>query len=102
MASPATSLLRQPHSFERLLLVVVVPDFYDLPCPQRADHGIVAGKLDAAALALRNHQEQGDGPVLSHGPDLQVLHPPPLPGVVPDPEPFTNRVVSSVVLRVET
>src|SRR2546427_6448475 len=101
MASPATSLLRQSHGFEGLLLVVVVPHFCDLACPQRADQGIAPRKLDAASLALDKHQEQGDGPVLAHRPDLHVLHPPTLPALVPDPDPFAEPVVSSVVLGVK-
>src|SRR5436309_1674954 len=95
-------LLLQPHGFESLLLVVVVRPLFALARPQRADHGIASGKLDAASLALRTDHEQADGSVLAHSPDLHALHRPTLPALHPDPDPFADAVVSSVALGVKT
>ena len=90
-------LLGQAHGFEGLgeLLLVVGHDLCDLARPQREDDGIAPGKLDAASLALAEHPEQGEDPVLAYRPHLQVLDPPTLPGVAPDTEPFTGPGVSS-------
>src|SRR4029078_12904802 len=60
MFSRDNALLRQPHGFEGLLLIVVVRAFFDLARPQRADQGIAPGKLDAAYFALGVHQEEAD------------------------------------------
>src|SRR4029453_6039734 len=95
-------LLRQADGFEGLLRVVVVRDFFDLAGPQLANRGIAPGKFDAASLAPGTHQEQADGSVLAHGPDLHVLQAPTLPALHPDPDPFADTVVSSEVPGVES
>ena len=95
-------LLRQSHGFEGLLLVVVVRDFFDLAGPQLANRRIVPGKLDAASLAPGTHQEQADGSVLAHRPDLHVLQAPTFPTLHPDPDPFADTVVSSVAPGIKT
>ena len=91
-------LLREAHGFKGFiqLQLVVIDHLCDLAPPQGADQGVASGKLDAASLALAEHQEHGDCPVLAHGPNLDPVDPPTAPGVAPDPEPLADPVVSSM------
>src|SRR6476661_1741288 len=85
-------LLRQPHRFEGLSLVVVVRPFFDLAGPQRADEGIAAGKLNAASLALGTHQEEANHAVLARRAHLHVLQAPALPTLHPVANPLADTV----------
>src|SRR5690349_18620475 len=95
-------MLRQPHRFEGLSLVVVVRPFFDLAGPQRADEGIAAGKLNAASLALGTHQEEANHALLARRAHLHVLQAPALPTLHPVANPLADTVLSSVALRVKS
>src|SRR5207248_10546391 len=92
-AGPGATLSgRRSSGFERLGLVVVVRDPHDLAVAIFGHHGVVSCELDAAPLAPRDHLEEGDRPVFAHGPDLEILDSPALPGLIPPGQPSVEGV----------
>ena len=89
-------LLRQPHGFEGLSLVVVVRHFFDLARPQRAYHAHPAGKVrcrfPCPSHATMNRPMARFSPT---GRTSRVLQAPTLPTLHPDPDPFADTVVSA-------
>src|SRR4051794_3674211 len=85
-------LLQETSRLESLSLVVVVADPGDLAAAKLGESRVVAGQLDAAALAPGDDLEKRDRGVVSDGPDLQILDPPALPALVPARQPGAKGV----------